>query len=97
MELNISKTEGRVKITFDMVINEEGYMDIMEVVSTILSINDKQRDQYINLLRQSRKLEALKLYKENTGSGLKESKEAIEKLAAFHLPFLYDENGKRRS
>ena len=36
----------------------------------------------VSLLEQGRKLEAIKLYREQTGSGLKEAKDAVERTAA---------------
>ena len=34
------------------------------------------------ILRQGRKIQAIKLYREQTGAGLKEAKDAVEQLAA---------------
>jgi len=36
--------------------------------------------EYIDLLEQGRKIQAIKLYRERTGQGLRESKEFIDKL-----------------
>jgi ribosomal protein L7/L12 len=38
----------------------------------------------LDLLRQGQKVEAIKVYRERTGTGLREAKEAIERLAAQH-------------
>ncbi len=40
--------------------------------------------QLINLCQQNRKLEAIKLYKDTTGEGLKESKDYIDELCRYH-------------
>jgi ribosomal protein L7/L12 len=39
-------------------------------------------DEIISLLQQGQKIPAIKLYRERTGAGLKESKEAVEAMAA---------------
>ncbi|MEX2185473.1 MAG: hypothetical protein WD875_01710 [Pirellulales bacterium] len=38
----------------------------------------------VDLMRRSRKIEAIKRYREATGKGLKESKEAVEEIAQRH-------------
>jgi ribosomal protein L7/L12 len=38
----------------------------------------------LSLLRQGLKIDAIKLYRERTGAGLKEAKEAVEALASRH-------------
>src|SRR5262245_51612226 len=40
--------------------------------------------QLLELLKQGQKIQAIKLYREKTGKGLKESKDAVEDLAAQH-------------
>ena len=40
--------------------------------------------ELLDLLRQGRKIEAIKRYREATGVGLKEAKDAVEALAARH-------------
>jgi hypothetical protein len=41
-------------------------------------------DEYLDLLRRGEKIEAIKLYRERTGAGLKEAKDAVEALGARH-------------
>lgn len=41
---------------------------------------DDQKQKLLELLAQNRKIEAIKLHREMTGSGLKEAKDAVEKL-----------------
>jgi ribosomal protein L7/L12 len=41
-----------------------------------------QPDDLLSLAREGRKIEAIKLYREQTGAGLKEAKDAIERLVA---------------
>ncbi len=46
--------------------------------------NDPFEKQIIDLLSQGKKIPAIKLYREQKGTGLKFSKEAVEALAAKH-------------
>jgi ribosomal protein L7/L12 len=48
------------------------------------SVDSPFESEIISLLEQGRKIEAVKLYRENTGVGLKEAKDFIEALAADH-------------
>lgn len=43
-----------------------------------------QEADLLDLLRQGQKIAAIKLYRERTGVGLREAKEAVERLAAQH-------------
>ena len=43
-----------------------------------IDYRDDQSDQVIALLRQGRKIEAIKVYREMTGAGLAEAKAAVE-------------------
>lgn len=45
-------------------------------------LTDEQRQEILNAIKQRRKIEAIKLHREATGDGLKESKEFIEELTA---------------
>jgi ribosomal protein L7/L12 len=45
-----------------------------------------EHPRVIELLQADRKLEAVKLYRELTGSGLAEANDAVERLAAVHQP-----------
>jgi large subunit ribosomal protein L7/L12 len=45
-----------------------------------LSIDDRDLDQLRALLAQNQKIEAIKFYRELTGAGLKEAKDAVEAL-----------------
>lgn len=38
----------------------------------------------LDLLRQGQKIQAIKVYRERTGAGLRDAKEAVERLAAQH-------------
>ena len=43
-------------------------------------LNDETRDQIMSAIKARRKIEAIKIYREATGVGLKDSKEFIEEL-----------------
>jgi len=44
-------------------------------------ISAERHDQITDLLRQNRKVEAIRLYRETTGVGLKEAKDAVEEIS----------------
>ena len=44
--------------------------------------DDPRLDEVAGLVRAGRKIEAIKLYRETTGAGLKEAKDAVDRLAA---------------
>ena len=43
-------------------------------------LNDDQRQEILDAIKANRKIDAIKMYREYTGFGLKESKEFIEEL-----------------
>ena len=45
------------------------------------SVDADIHDQIVSLLEQGRKIKAIKLYREQTGAGLKDAKDAVETLA----------------
>jgi len=45
---------------------------------------DRVEQEVLDLLSAGRKIDAIKVYRERTGHGLKESKDAVEHLAAQH-------------
>lgn len=49
--------------------------------SRLAQLTPGERQKMVTLLRESRKIEAIKLHRDRTGLGLKESKEAVELLA----------------
>jgi ribosomal protein L7/L12 len=48
------------------------------------AVADALEEQLLELLRGGKKIEAIKLYREKTGAGLKEAKDDIEALAKEH-------------
>ena len=45
-------------------------------------LNEQQRAEILDAIKAGRKIEAIKLYRDATGAGLKEAKEFIEELTA---------------
>ena len=71
-ETRIKRTDrriARVEQKLDLVLGHLG-----------LSQADPALDQVTALLRDGRKIEAIKVYREITGAGLKEAKEAVERM-----------------
>lgn len=47
-------------------------------------LESKQEQEVLVLLREGKKMEAIKLYRQATGAGMKDSREAVEALAVEH-------------
>lgn len=47
-----------------------------------MDLTDSQRNQINGLLQRGSKIEAIKIYRESTGVGLKEAKDAVEAIEA---------------
>ena len=47
-----------------------------------MDLTDSQRHQINDLLQRGSKIEAIKIYRESTGVGLKEAKDAVEAIEA---------------
>lgn len=60
---------ARVEQKLDLILDHLG-----------LTAPEPWRDEVTRLLRAGKKIEAIKTYREATGAGLKESKEAVERL-----------------
>jgi hypothetical protein len=58
-----------------------------------IGLNSNQENDIIRLLKEGKKIEAIKVYREFTGEGLKESKDAVEKLAIVNNIELPKETG----
>ncbi len=50
----------------------------------LADLADEYQSRLLDLLRAGRKIEAIKEYRQRTGTGLKEAKESVEALAARH-------------
>jgi hypothetical protein len=51
-----------------------------------VELSDREREGIENAFRQGHKIEAIKLYREATGTGLKEAKEAVEAMMDGQAP-----------
>lgn len=60
---------ARVERKLDLVIDHLG-----------LNGQDPRMDEVVALVRNDRKIQAIKVYREITGEGLKEAKDAVERL-----------------
>ncbi len=58
----------------------------LRVTSTTHGVSGVDLDPITELLRQNKKIEAIKLYREQTGLGLKEAKDAVEAIEATGWP-----------
>ncbi len=50
---------------------------------------DVRVEEYLSLMRDGKKIHAIKLYREHTGMGLKEAKEAIDALQIKHNVYVH--------
>ncbi|MFI9821110.1 ribosomal protein L7/L12 [Streptomyces sp. NPDC052013] len=72
LQSHVSRTErriARVERKLDLVL---GHLGLHEEVP--------RRDEIAGLLRDGRKIQAIKVYREATGAGLAEAKEAVDAL-----------------
>ncbi|RPF34945.1 ribosomal protein L7/L12 [Streptomyces sp. TLI_185] len=73
IENRISRTDrrvARIEHKLDLIL---GHLDLTEP--------EPWSDEVNALVRDGKKIQAIKVYREATGAGLKEAKEAVEKLA----------------
>ncbi|MER5940850.1 ribosomal protein L7/L12 [Streptomyces sp. NPDC001928] len=64
------KRVARVERKLDLVIDHLGLRE-----------NEPRMDEVLALLRDDKKIQAIKVYREITGAGLKEAKDAVERMA----------------
>ena len=60
---------ARVERKLDLILDHLGLRE-----------HDPRMDEVVALLRDDRKIQAIKVYREITGAGLKEAKDAVEQL-----------------
>jgi ribosomal protein L7/L12 len=73
IQSRISRTDhrvARVERKLDLILDHLG-----------LQADEPRMDEVLVLLRNGKKIEAIKVYREITGEGLKEAKDAVERLA----------------
>jgi ribosomal protein L7/L12 len=56
----------------------------LDLVMAHLGIHEPEPDAVLRELRAGRKIQAIKIYREVTGAGLRDAKEAVEALARQH-------------
>lgn len=72
IESRISRADrrvARVERKLDLIIDHLGLRD-----------DDPRMDEVVALVRDGRKIQAIKAYRDITGAGLKEAKEAVERI-----------------
>lgn len=69
----------RLEQKVDFLLNELGLTEKAEA-SLFATPGDSMLAEVVALLRRNRKIEAIKLYREQTGVGLKEAKDVIDKM-----------------
>ncbi len=71
MRGNDDRRMARLEKKVDVLLDHFGLADQFRVPAN---------DQILQLLQEGRKIEAIKVYRETTGAGLKEAKEAVEEM-----------------
>jgi ribosomal protein L7/L12 len=79
MLLGIGSIESRIKRTDLRVARVEQKLDLV-LDHLGLREADPRMDEIDALLRDGKKIQAIKTYREITGAGLKEAKEAVERM-----------------
>ncbi|MDF3146116.1 MULTISPECIES: ribosomal protein L7/L12 [unclassified Streptomyces] len=72
IQSRISRTDqrvARVEHKLDLILDHLG-----------LRADDPRMDEVLALLRNDKKIQAIKVYREITGAGLKEAKDAVERM-----------------
>ncbi|MFJ8537128.1 ribosomal protein L7/L12 [Streptomyces sp. NPDC093591] len=73
IQSRISRTDqrvARVERKLDLILDHLGLQD-----------DEPRMDEVLVLLRNGKKIEAIKVYREITGAGLKEAKDAVDRMA----------------
>ena len=73
--LHLTRLENRVNYLFQELGLEEKYQAEQAQTASQLGMAE-----VVALLRMNRKIEAIKLYREMTGTGLKEAKDAVDNM-----------------
>jgi ribosomal protein L7/L12 len=74
LESKVEELQGRVATL------ESQMQVILEHLGVARSPDGDLHDQLLELMRSNRKIEAIKVYREHTGLGLKEAKDFVEDL-----------------
>ncbi|HEY0073830.1 MAG TPA: ribosomal protein L7/L12 [Abditibacteriaceae bacterium] len=74
------KNSGNSGNTFSADSNESPFHSSTHSVTNSVNAVPLNNEEIVSLLRQGRKIEAVKIYRERTNLGLKEAKDAVEAL-----------------
>jgi ribosomal protein L7/L12 len=75
----VERKLGQVERKLDAVIGHLG-VELTEPALQPLPLPEPGLDKVHEFLRQGQKIQAIKAYRESTGAGLKEAKEAVERI-----------------
>ena len=78
IRIHLTRLENRVNYLFQELGLEEKYQ-----AEQAQSASQLGMAEVVALLRLSRKIEAIKLYRQMTGTGLKEAKDAVDSMEGF--------------
>ncbi|MET8247834.1 ribosomal protein L7/L12 [Streptomyces sp. NPDC005202] len=79
--ISIVNTESRLSRTDRRIAHVERQLDLI-IDHLGLCEKDPRMDEVAALVREGKTIQAIKVYREATGVGLKEAKEAVDRLAA---------------
>jgi ribosomal protein L7/L12 len=79
-EEDIRSRLNRLEQKVDFLLNELGLTQKAEASLPVNNPGDSLMTEVAALLRQNRKIEAIKVYREQTGVGLKEAKDVIDRM-----------------
>ncbi|MHB8597578.1 MAG: ribosomal protein L7/L12 [Ktedonobacteraceae bacterium] len=79
-EEDIRSRLNRLEQKVDFLLNELGLAQKAEASLPVNNPGDSLMAEVAALLRQNRKIEAIKMYREQTGVGLKEAKDVIDRM-----------------
>jgi ribosomal protein L7/L12 len=78
IRMHLTRLENRVNYLFQELGLEEKYQAEQTQTASQLGMAE-----VVALLRMNRKIEAIKLYREMTGTGLKEARDAVDSMEGF--------------
>ena len=79
-EEDIRSRLNRLEQKVDFLLNELGLAQKAEASLPVNNPGNSLMAEIAALLRQNRKIEAIKVYREQTGVGLKEAKDVIDRM-----------------
>ena len=79
-EEDIRSRLNRLEQKVDFLLNQLGFAQMAEASLPANNPGNSMLAEVVALLRQNRKIEAIKVYREQTGVGLKEAKDVIDNM-----------------